>query len=274
MKRGGQAAASYKPSTLVDKNRFILGQYVHPSSETIAIEPMLEQAEKIIQKPVTQLLLDGGYLCERVLTLCISKHINVLIPTLRKYSAVRQPSHKNEFRYDPLLDHYQCPGGQYLTPIERYKGNQHYLPYVRYGGADCRGCPFFGTCTKSEKGRMIKRFESDEAKEILSELMKNPRAQADYQKRQAWVEPVFGELRDIQGLHRFRRKGLKNVRLEFSLHAMAHNLRRMIKVMGPSKTALYIAFFSSFCALWMFISRFIAYPRFSREFQFYRRIYA
>ncbi|WP_290608892.1 transposase [Arsenophonus sp. ENCA] len=42
------------------------------------------------------------------------------------------------------------------------------------------------------------------------------------------VEPVFSALRGIQGLERFRRKGLLAVKLEFTLHAMAYNLSRAV----------------------------------------------
>ncbi len=42
------------------------------------------------------------------------------------------------------------------------------------------------------------------------------------------VEPVFGDIRYIQGLNRFRRKGHAGVRLEFFVHVAAHNLRRVV----------------------------------------------
>ncbi|MEJ2621221.1 MAG: transposase [Candidatus Thiodiazotropha sp.] len=49
-----------------------------------------------------------------------------------------------------------------------------------------------------------------------------------YGKRQGMVEPVFSQLKCCHGLRRFRRKGLKAVRCEFALHAMAFNLRRAV----------------------------------------------
>ena len=36
--------------------------------------------------------------------------------------------------------------------------------------------------------------------------MQHPKAKKVFSKRKAMVEPVFGYLRDIQGLNRFRRK--------------------------------------------------------------------
>jgi hypothetical protein len=79
-----------------------------------------------------------------------------------------------------------------------------------------------------KKGREIKRYAMDEYKDALREIMKHPGAKEDYGKRQGMVEPVFGYLRQVQGLNRFRRKGLNGVRTEFALHMMAYNLSRIL----------------------------------------------
>ncbi|NRN27936.1 transposase [Photorhabdus heterorhabditis] len=42
------------------------------------------------------------------------------------------------------------------------------------------------------------------------------------------VEPVFSALRGVQGLERFRCKGLLAVRVEFTLHTIAYNLSRAV----------------------------------------------
>jgi hypothetical protein len=54
--------------------------------------------------------------------------------------------------------------------------------------------------------------------------MEHRQARAIFSKRKAMVEPVFGALRQAQGLGRFRRRGLKAVKREFALHIMAYNL--------------------------------------------------
>ena len=42
------------------------------------------------------------------------------------------------------------------------------------------------------------------------------------------VEPVFGYLRQVQGLNRFLRRGLRGVKVEFGLHILAYNLSRVV----------------------------------------------
>jgi len=61
-------------------------------------------------------------------------------------------------------------------------------------------------------------------------VIKQEGAHAAYRQRKAMVEPVFSELGDKQGLNRFRRKGLEKVRTEFSLHVIAYNLGRWLKL--------------------------------------------
>ncbi len=52
---------AYKPSILVDQNRLIIGQYVHPTNENAAIKPMLEQHKNIYGYLPKCTLLDAGY---------------------------------------------------------------------------------------------------------------------------------------------------------------------------------------------------------------------
>ena len=51
------------------------------------------------------------------------------------------------------------------------------------------------------------------------------------------VEPVYGELRHLQGLNRFRRRGTSGVRLEFALHCSAHNIRRYLALRSRAERA-------------------------------------
>lgn len=56
------------------------------------------------------------------------------------------------------------------------------------------------------------------------------------------VEPVFSHLRGQQGLNRFRRQGLKQVKSEFALHIMAYNLSRavaLLRALLPSLSAVF-----------------------------------
>lgn len=50
---------------------------------------------------------------------------------------------------------------------------------------------------------------------------------AEYALRGRTVEPVFGQIKDRQGLRQFLRRGLENVRTEWSLACTVHNIRKL-----------------------------------------------
>jgi hypothetical protein len=222
---------SYKPSVLANEVRVILACEVHPTSETEVLPALLDQAA--VHGPLETALLDAGYFTESVLTATAERKIEVLCPEGRSWGEDwNKPSAKgfpkSHFQYDAEQDHYLCPHGQVMTPVHHYRGTVDHPAYVQYGTAACADCPLRSRCTEAKRGRTIKRYASDDAKDALRAKMTQPEVRARYRQRQAMVEPVFSQLRSRQGLNRFRRRGLKAVRVEFTLHALAYNLSRAV----------------------------------------------
>jgi hypothetical protein len=232
-------APSYKPSVAVNAERVIVAQAVDPTSETAVFEEMLDQAERSTDEPVGKAMCDAGYFAAEVIEASLEQDVDLLVPEGKRGGAKQSSKQypKGTFTYDEASDTYTCPQGHTLHRIETYAGGDELPGYAKYGGAPCADCPFRDKCTKSKKGRTIKRYACDEAKDALRQVMQQPGAQQQYAKRQAWVEPVFGELAHIQGLRRFRRRGLSAVSVEFSLHAIAHNVRRLLVFIRESVTA-------------------------------------
>lgn len=228
-------AASYKPSVLANEARVIVSFALDPSSETGVVPGLLDQAQR--QGAVSTALFDAGYCSDSVIEASAERDIELLCPEGRsqgdswlKTSTKYYP--KSQFTYDREQDDYRCPQGQTLVPVGRYTGNERYRAYTLYGTPACGQCAFRERCTRSARGRQIKRYEGDDAKDALRAKMQQCEVQARYRQRQAMVEPVFGGLRDRQGLRRFRRKGARAVRLEFGLHALAYNLGRAVARAG------------------------------------------
>lgn len=224
--------AAYKPSVLANEERVIVACEVHPSSETAVVPALLDQAQA--QGEVKTALFDAGYFASETLKETEERSIELLCPNGKSTAGEEWEKtgaelfHKNQFVYDSQTDSYRCPNGQTLTPVERFKGSTGRMAYAGYRTAACGSCPLIAQCTRSKQGRQIKRYACDAAKEALRARMKEPDVRARYKKRSAMVEPVFSQLRYVQGLTRFLRKGLKAVRVEFALHAMAYNLGRAI----------------------------------------------
>ena len=91
--------------------------------------------------------------------------------------------------------------------VGRFRGSATQPAHVEYGTKACGECPIRERCTRSARGRRIKRYAGDEAKEALRGVMEHPQARKRYRCRQAMVEPVFSVLRGKQGLNRFRPSG-------------------------------------------------------------------
>ena len=231
---------SYKPVIMASEDRIIVAQTVEPSSETGAIPKLLNQAQALVEpckQEIDQLLLDAGFFCFAVILLALKNDLDLLCPKGGSQKKRRdKPKYfpKSNFEYVEDLDLYNCPTGKALCRVGGLTVGPETEQFQRYQMRPeiCAACPLKAQCTSSPKGRSIKRYKTDELKEALCEVMEQEGAKKAYSKRQAWVEPVFGELRGQQSFNRFRRVGHGKVKVEFSLHAMSHNLRRCLVLVG------------------------------------------
>jgi hypothetical protein len=134
---------------------------------------------------------------------------------------------KDEFRYDPGREAYVCPAEQLLTPIRR--GWLRDLAKIDYGNPKaCRACPLRARCTNDV--RSVSRLENEDALDRMAERLK-ARPQILNRRREI-VEHPFGSIKQWMYQGAFLMRGLDNVRGEFSLTALAYNLRRALNVLG------------------------------------------
>ena len=224
-KRRRGKAASYKPSVLANEQRVILAHDVDPSQENSLIPGLLEQSQRVTGECAKDLLPDAGYCCDAVIEAALARDINLLCPEGKRAEKPRAGKvfPKSQFCYKPLEDVYVCPAGEQLRP-----GPQGDKKYKMYRTSACKDCLRRNECTKAKEGRRLRRLDGDEAKEALREVMQQPQAQKEFAQRQAMVEPVFSHLKLLQGLTRFRRRGLAGVKREFALHVLAYNLSRAV----------------------------------------------
>lgn len=252
-------APSYKLSAAVTEQRIIVAHHVHPTSETTAVPLMIEQAMRVGRERVQREMLDAGYFCDMVLQHAVDYDLDVLCPEgnperspdWERASTKQFP--KSKFHYDAATDSYECPAGKRLLRL--YDDKNARRPYTKYRGTECGTCPLRDQCTGSRRGRTIKRYAGDELKDAQRQVMKHPLARSRYMRRQAWVEPAFGSLKDRQRLRRFRRRGLPGVRLEAAMHAIAHNIGRFLVFVAAlaaatGATAPILAAVRAFVTLW------------------------
>lgn len=223
---------SYKPSLLVHSSRFILAQALDPSSEVGVLDGLLKQSEQVGVK-LTALSLDAGYFQIQVLQWAVERGLDVLCPPER---LSRNPDGipvtgkglfaKAAFQYDEQQDVYLCPAGHTLRPGQWKVEADTQMRVRHYGTRACKDCPLRTQCTSSATSpRKIGRHEGQEFKDAMVQVFQQPAARKRYARRSQTVEPVFAELKERQGLKRFRRRGTRGARLEFALHCLAFNLK-------------------------------------------------
>jgi transposase len=254
-------APSYKPSVLANDARVIVGKDVDPDDESSVVAGMLDEAERISESKVNSLLLDGNYCNETILNEAANRDLKLLCSEQSVTPKKGEKIRKVDFVYDKDRDVYICPAGHILTARSRAKDGS-YVQYERHGCTDCELRPrcFSPKSTR----RVVRRLAIDESKEELRELMKSEEAQKAYAQRKAMVEPVFSFMSVVMGLRRFRRRGLQKARLEFSLHASAYNLGRILAALeeqGNRFIQLAMSYLGVLWALLLFLTRFWRLPR-------------
>jgi hypothetical protein len=65
------------------------------------------------------------------------------------------------------------------------------------------------------------------AKERMAAKVRTPEGRALYARRKVIVEPVFGQIKEARGFRRFLLRGLDNIRGEWRLVCLTHNVLKI-----------------------------------------------
>jgi transposase len=145
------------------------------------------------------------------------------------------------FTYDAEKDLYTCPQGELL----RRQGYDYRERSIRYAAkpSACKACALKARCTKSTKGRWIRRSFDEEYLERARAYRETEPYRKAMRKRAVWVEPLFGEAKDWHGLRRFRLRRLEKVNAEALLKAAGQNIKRLLAfgTRGPKGSAQVLA---------------------------------
>ena len=193
--------------------------------------PMIEAAEQSGGPAAGLTLADAGYFSAANLAACAARETPVAIPEARCPTA--HPYHHSRFAYDPGADCYQCPEGRLLS-FQRLKHRRRRASVRVYAAtaADCLACPAFGRCTTSTQGRRIEVSLHADALTAHRRWMQTAEARDAFRRRKQLIEPVFGIIKEQQAGRRFLLRGLEAVRSEWTLLAVAFNLRTLAKALS------------------------------------------
>jgi transposase/IS5 family transposase len=188
-----------------------------------------EPAKDILGVETIDVVADRGYFKAEDIEACEKAGMTPYVPRPQRGPAVRAGLfRKDEFQYDEDTNSYVCPSGQrlafYSSSLQRALTRFHYA-----NKQACSACPLRARCTKSSF-RMVSRLENEA---VLDRMQARLATRPDIiGVRRATVEHPFGSIKQWMNQGAFLMRGLEKVRGEFSLTALAYNLRRVLNLVG------------------------------------------
>jgi transposase len=230
MMGNGRVQVAYNVQIAVDaKHKLIAEQEV--SNAAVDMGLLTETAKAACETlgvATIDAVADRGYFKTEDIVACEAAGVVPHVPRPQRGPAVREGFfRKDEFRYLPDQDAYLCPGGQVLAT--RTESRLRDLKKTDYSNRRaCCVCPLQPRCTTGF--RKVSRIEGEEVLERMAERLK-ARPELPDLRRQS-VEHPFGSIKQWMNQGAFLMRRLPNVRGEFSLTALAYNLRRVITLIG------------------------------------------
>lgn len=230
----GSGLVGYNVQAAVDaKHHLIVAHEVtNVGNDRAQLSPMAQAARDAMGKVSLQAVADRGYYNGTQIKACHDVGIAVLLPKPTTSNAKAEGRFdKADFIYIARDDEYQCPAGQ--RAIYRFSREENGLLMRRYWSSACPQCPMKAQCTPSDY-RRISRWEHEPVLEAAQRrLDRHPEVMT---VRRRTVEHVFGTLKHWMGWTHFLTRTLANVGTEMSLHVLAYNLKRVISILGITKT--------------------------------------
>jgi len=138
---------------------------------------------------------------------------------------------REDFQYDESTDTYTCPVGRTLTTTGARVNDGITLLY-RASKLDCTPCPLKERCCPKEPARKVPRSIYERARDVARSLSRTEAFEQSRRERKR-IEMRFAHLKRILRLGRLRLRGPCGAQDEFTLAAIAQNLRRMAKLITP-----------------------------------------
>ncbi len=242
MKTGsGGWSDAYNAQIAVDSHEQVIvaADVVSNQNDKQQFIPMYEQVVENLGglRPV-EVSADAGYASKMVYEYIQAHGITVLMPDQQFRQEVKDgkehlaPYDYRNFYRDPVTQTITCPAGSLMKKkgIEKHQGVNN----VVYRGTTCTTCAYRRECITKANGmtRTITVSEVDTVIKEIRDVLMTKEGWCRYLKRLATVERVFGQLKRQLGYTYFLLCGLKNVKGEFHLMCLVHNIRKVAKKLG------------------------------------------
>jgi transposase len=189
---------------------------------------MAERAREATGIEDLDVVADRGYFRSTEILQCEQAGITAYVPKpMTSVSKADGRFGKQDFIYLAKADEYRCPAGQRLT--WHYSTVEDGMRPHCYWTTACPSCPLKQQCTTGTE-RRVKRWEHEAVLDTMQERL--DRDPDKMRVRRKTVEHPFGTLKAWMGATHFLTKTLARVSTEMSLHVLAYNMKRMMKILG------------------------------------------
>lgn len=226
----GTGMVGYNVQVAVDtKHHLIVAHEVtNVGHDRNQLTHMAKQAKDAMAVTELNAVADRGYFSSQEILDC---QLAGIVPTLPKPATSGAKANgrfgREHFVYHPDQNEYSCPSGERLkwhcSRIERD------MVLHRYWSSACQQCALKAKCTP-DKSRKVTRWEHEDVLEAMQKRL--DLAPESMRIRRETVEHPFGTLKSWMGYTHFLTKTLDRVSTEMSLHVLAYNLKRVIKIVG------------------------------------------
>lgn len=239
MKNREGGIVGYNVQTAVDAEHHLIvaHEVVTDGVDRDQLARMAEQARQAIGTEELTVVADRGYFKGEQILECTNAGITPLVPkTLTSNSRAEGRFDKQDFIYVSADDEYRCPAGE--RAIRRFTTVENGLTIHKYWSSACPRCPIRAQCTTSDY-RRITRWEHEAVMEAMQDRLDR---QPDIMRvRRQTAEHPFGTLKLWMGASHFLTRTLKHVRTEMSLHVLAYNLKRVMRILGVGEMLRVLA---------------------------------
>ncbi len=230
MKTRGEGIVGYNVQTAVDtKHHLIVAHEVtNVGVDRDQLTNMAKQARAAIGTEDLTVVADRGYFKSVEILSCHKAGIIPIVPkTVTSNATAAGRFGKDHFIYDAKTNEYSCPAGQRL--IWRFARVERGMNLHRYWSSSCQQCAIKAKCT-TDKQRKVTRWEHED---VLDAMQTRLDLTPDSMRiRRQTVEHPYGTIKLWMGSAHFLMRTLKHVSTEMSLHVLAYNLKRVIKILG------------------------------------------
>jgi len=226
----GTGMVGYNVQTAVDAEHHLIvaHEVTNVGHDRGQLSSMAKSARDATGIEELTVVADRGYFDGEEILACEEAGITTFLPKpLTSGSKADGRFGKQDFVYIAKDDEYRCPAGQRL--IKHMTTVEDGMTLHSYWCSVCPACPMKVQCTTG-KERRVRRWEHEAVIDAMqARLDRDPEKM---RVRRQTVEHPFGTIKAWMGATHFLTKTLGRVSTEMSLHVLAYNLKRVMKILG------------------------------------------